>query len=146
MRPEGFAQALAALRGDKLEAGLPATQSDLLDTLRNALCSLDSIADERVRPKEALAKEVIETQKAIGQIDLTKSPDEVAKEIGQAREKALHDFRFDVLSDRIQKTDLAPEIQAYLLQTLASNPDPRYRTLISAYLNPLVPTPPKEKR
>jgi hypothetical protein len=34
------------------------------------------------------------------------------------------------------------EVRDYLLQTLASNPDPKYRTLISAYINPLVPAPP----
>ena len=93
-----------------------------------------------------LAKEVIEAQKAIGQVDLKKSPEEIAKEIAAAREKALHDFQFDVLAERIKKAPLSPPVREYLLQTLSTNPDPRYRTMISAYINPLLPTPAKEKR
>jgi len=143
--PESFAQALAGLRESKLDVGLPTLQTDLLESLRNALASLDTISDERIRPKEALAKEVIETQKAISQVDLKKSPQEIAREIASARDKALHDFKFEVLADRIKQAPLSPEVREYLLQTLSTNPDPRYRTMISAYINPLVPAAPREK-
>ncbi|OAI49002.1 hypothetical protein AYO44_00955 [Planctomycetaceae bacterium SCGC AG-212-F19] len=145
LHPDAFARALAGLKEPKLNAGLPAVQAELLESLRNALAGLDTLADERIRPKETLAKEVIDTQKAISQVDLKKAPDEIAKEIAAARAKALHDFQFDVLADRIKQAPLAPEVRTYLLQTLASNPDPKYRTLISAYINPLVPPPAKEK-
>jgi len=145
LRPEGFAKSLADLRESKLNAGLPALQTDLLETLRNTLAMLDTISDERIRPMETLAKEVIETQKAISQVDLKKSPQEIAKEIASAREKALHDFQFEVLADRIKQAPLSPGVRDYLLQTLATNPDPRYRTMLSAYINPLVPAAPKEK-
>ncbi len=145
LRPEGFSQSLAGLREGKLDAGMQSLQNDLHESLRSALASLDTIADERIRPKETLAKEVIETQKAISQVDLKKSPQEIAKEIATARAKALHDFKFDVLADRIKQAPLSPEVRDYLLQTLATNPDPRYRTMISAYINPLVPAAPKEK-
>jgi hypothetical protein len=124
---------------------LPASQSELLESLRNALAALDSLADERIRPKETLAKEVVEAQKAISQVDLKKTPQEIAQEIAAAREKALHEFKFDVLAERVKQSPLPPEVRDHLLQTLATNPDPKYRTMISAYINPLVPAPPKEK-
>jgi len=144
LQADAFAQSLAALKEPKLPADLPGRQAELLETLRQVLASLDSVADERVRPMEALAKEVVEAQKAISQVDLKKSPEEIAREIATAREKAMHDFQFDVLADRVKQAPLSPVVRAYLLQTLAANPDPKYRTLISAYLQPLVPTA-KEK-
>jgi hypothetical protein len=145
LQPEAFSRALAGLKASPIDPELPGIQSGLLDTLRNALAMLDTISDERVRPKEVLAREVVETQKAIAQVDLKKSPAEIAREIAAAREKALHDFRFDVLGDRIKQAPLRPEVRDFLLQTLATNPDPKYRTLISAYINPLVPAPKKDR-
>lgn len=146
LRPDAFTKALAVLQEPKLNAALPTLHTELLETLRNVLTGLDTVADERIRPKVVLAKEVIEAQQAISQVDLKKSPEEIAKEIATAREKAMHDFRFDVLADRVKQAPLSPEARDYLLQTLATNPDPKYRTLISAYINPLVPAPPKEKQ
>lgn len=145
LQPDAFARALAGLKEPKLNASLPGQQSELVESLRNTLAALDTLSDERIRPKEVLAKEVIEAQKAISQVDLKKSPEEIGKEIAAAREKALHDFQFEVLADRIKQAPLTPEVRSYLLQSLASNPDPKYRTLISAYINPLVPPLPKEK-
>jgi hypothetical protein len=144
LQSHAFTRALGGLKAPKLDAGLPALQAELAESLRNVLASLDTIADERIRPKETLAKEVVEAQKAISQVDLKKSPAEIAKEIAAAREKALYEFRFEVLAERIKQAPLDPEVRTYLLQTLASNPDPKYRTLISAYINPLVPAA-KEK-
>ncbi|MBL8796531.1 MAG: hypothetical protein JNM56_21705 [Planctomycetia bacterium] len=144
LQPDAFTKALAALKETKLPAGLPALQAELLEALRHAVAVLDTLADERIRPKEVLAKNVVEATEAIGKIDLKKPPEEIAREIASARDKAMHDFRFDVLADRIKQAPLTPEIRDYLLQTVASNPDPKYRTLISAYLNLLVPAA-KEK-
>src|SRR5262249_32956220 len=103
------------------------------------------LADERIRVEDKLAEEVVAAQKAIAQVDLKKSPEEIAKEISLARDKALHDFQFEAIADRIKKSSLNPQVQTYLLQTLASNPDPKYRNMISAYINPLLPPPSKEK-
>jgi hypothetical protein len=145
LQADAFARALAGLKEGKLNAGLPALQAELLESVRNVLAILDTLCDERVRPKETLVKEVVEAQKAISQVDLKKSPEEIAKEIEAAREKALHEFRFENLADRIKQSTLSPEVRTYLLQTLASNPDPTYRTMISAYINPLLPPAGKEK-
>jgi hypothetical protein len=37
-------------------------------------------------------------------------------------------------------------VRDHLLQTLSANPDPRYRTMISAYITPLLPPAVKEKQ
>jgi hypothetical protein len=144
LQADAFGKSLVGLKAAKLDAGLPALQGELLEALRAALANLDNLSDERIRPREVLAKEVVEAQKAIAQVDLKRSPEEIAREIAQARQKALHDFQFAVLADRIKQAPLAPEVRDYLLQTLGTNPDPKYRTLISAYINPLVPAPKKE--
>ena len=78
-------------------------------------------------------------------MDLKKSPAEITNEIASARAKALHDFQFEVLAEKIKKAPLSPAVRDHLLQTLSTNPDPRYRTMISAYINPLLPPPAKEK-
>jgi len=145
LQADAFARALAGLKEGKLNAGLPALQADLLESVRNVLAGLDTLCDERIRPKETLVKEVVEAQKAISHVDLKKSPEEIAREIKAAREKALHEFQFENLAERTKQSSLAPEVRNYLLQTLASNPDPKYRTMISAYINPLLPPAPKEK-
>ena len=119
--------------------------TDLVERLRTVLASLDLLADERIRPKEVLAKEVLETQKAISQVDLKKSSAEVTREIAAAREKALHDLQFEVLAEKIKKASLSPAVRDHLLQTLSTNPDPRYRMMISAYIQPLLPAPAKQK-
>ena len=146
LQPEAFARSLADLKVPRRDAAFVSGQAELLEALRTALAGLDTLADERIRPKEVLAKEVLETQKAIGQVDLKKSPTEIARDIESARAKALHDFQFDVLAEKIKKAPLSPAVRDHLLQTLSSNPDPRYRTMISAYINPLLPAPAKEKQ
>jgi hypothetical protein len=145
LAPQAFASLLVGLKAAKLGDELPARQDEQAETLRSVLARLETLADERVRPVETLAREVVETQEALGKLDPKKPADELAREIEAARQKALHDYRFDVLAERIKQAPLAPEVRNYLLQALAANPDPKYRTLISAYINPLVPATKKEK-
>ena len=63
LQPEAFASALANLKDAK-----NSPQGELLESLRTALAGLDTLADERIRPKEVLAKEVLERRKRSGRL------------------------------------------------------------------------------
>jgi hypothetical protein len=123
----------------KADSASQAEKTELLEALRSAWKNLDDLADERVRAKEELATEVVEAQKAIEQVDLKKSPKELAREIAAAREKALHEFNFEVLAKRVKASSLDEHVQQYLLKSLSQSPDPKYQQLISAYFNSLLP-------
>ncbi len=135
----GFKEAVSSAKSND-------ARSDLIETLRTALANLDALADERVRVKEELATEVVEAQQAIEQVDLKKSPEEMAQEIATARDKALHDFKFEVIAERVKNSSLDEHVQQYLLKSLAQNPDPKYRKLVSAYFNSLLPRGEKEEK
>lgn len=140
--PADLAAAVADL---KAPGGDGADSRDrLLADLDACLRNLDALLDERIRPEEHLAEEVVAAREQIEKVDLTADPEELARQIAAARQKALHDFDPDVIAGKVKAADFSPEVREQILRALARPPDPRYRTLLRAYFNSLVP--PEDKK
>lgn len=139
LRAEPFAEVLAQLGRGAPPAEIAAAQSTLAETLRLARRNLEALADERVRPVETLTTEVLAAQRAIEEVNLAASPEELAAQIAAAREKALHDLTPEAMARRARQAPLDPRIRALLLKALEDQPDPAVQALIRAYFNQVIP-------